>query len=658
MSTIYSFCFSHGRENITEILDVTVGTDIRSDTNSKRIESCPADLRSSAAAILSRLHGSQLHLFSSLEKIILSGIRMPQRSLTFQQNAVVASHIVSATKILSSNLQANFDYVSRSYEADAGEEKIDKDDTSLVNDAAICMYLGTQLNALHSSLCEDKREEHRRIFNTPLLINLLVGDGWRDGIYALSEESADVLSTQSEPQIMSAIRFVLMFSLRDMAFHAAKEEEQIGISNEGVPRFSQRMSRAVASSLPPTLSLLERLISRPLLVESQIATVLTKMKESDFMQLITNLPGDPTLTTKFNAAQFARALHLKLAKITFEFWSDDRFACVPCHVMHPWIQYVKDVIRSLEEAGKVIDLAPATATTAASNAERLGLSGRFRDLHDPYSRSGRLLASMGLLQDPGADRRGEERGELFVPSEESISQLSEMGFGRDHAVEALESVGSNRVDVAMEYALLHPPSSPATLERTRAARERRRLEQQRRDDSERTGGQPTVLGDSTGGTQNKPLDSESHTPKQDDGDKAEDQLKAITEKEIEEKLAARALDYLKMVKESLCKISLDIIEGSSKGSEYIGSSENTKNEGSDKRGVVIVVSNFLLDICRVYPALESSIGSELLRRLKFCLEDPRRQSDGDIKPPSHCRVKSGCSSFAALVHTSVIIFRA
>jgi hypothetical protein len=233
-----------------------------------------------------------------------------------------------------------------------------------------------------------------------------------------------------------------------------------------------------------------------------------------------------------------------------------------------------------------------------------------------------------------------------------------MGFGRDHAVEALESVGSNRVDVAMEYALLHPPSSPATLERTRAARERRRLEQQRRDDSERTGGQPTVLGDSTGGTQNKPLDSESHTPKQDDGDKAEDQLKAITEKEIEEKLAARALDYLKMVKESLCKISLDIIEGSSKGSEYIGSSKNTKNEGSDKRGVVIVVSNFLLDICRVYPALESSIGSELLRRLKFCLEDPRRQSDGDIKPPSHCRVKSGCSSFAALVHTSVIIFRA
>ena len=31
----------------------------------------------------------------------------------------------------------------------------------------------------------------------------------------------------------------------------------------------------------------------------------------------------------------------------------------------------------------------------------------------------------------------------------------------------------------MEYALTHPPSSPATLERRRASRERRRLERQR-----------------------------------------------------------------------------------------------------------------------------------------------------------------------------------
>jgi hypothetical protein len=239
-----------------------------------------------------------------------------------------------------------------------------------------------------------------------------------------------------------------------------------------------------------------------------------------------------------------------------------------------------------------------------------------------------------------------------------------MGFGRDHAVEALENVGSNRVDVAMEYALLHPPSSPATLEWTR---ERRRLEQQRRNDN-------------LEGQSNKPSDSESHTPKLDDGDKTklkpltEDELNMVTAKEIEEILAGRAADYLNMVKESLGKISLDIIEGSSRGSAHEDSAkivklpelpvsaphvdEDTKYADSDKRGVVIVVSNFILDICRVYPDLESSIGTELLRRLKFCLEDPRRQSEGNTKPPSHCRVKSGCSSFSSLVHMSVIIFRA
>ena len=56
------------------------------------------------------------------------------------------------------------------------------------------------------------------------------------------------------------------------------------------------MSRAVASSLPPTVSLLQKLISCSLLLESQIAI---------------------TVTIKYNAAQFERALHMKLAKITY-----------------------------------------------------------------------------------------------------------------------------------------------------------------------------------------------------------------------------------------------------------------------------------------------------------------------------------------------------
>jgi hypothetical protein len=665
MGWISELTRGHARENITEILDVTVGTGIIVDTISKRIESCPTDLRSLGATILSRLHSSVLQLLSSFGKIILSGIRLPQRSLTFQQNAV-ASHIVSATKILSSNLRAGFDYVSISCKTKIGGRDIDTEDTTLVEDAAKCMYLGTQLNALHSSLCEDKREEHRRMFNVPLLVNLLVGDGWRDGVIPISAESIDELSTQPEPQIMLAIRFVLTHSLRDMAFFAVKEGDH-----------EQRMSRAVASSLPPTLSLLQRLISRPILVESQIATMLAKMKESDFAQMISNLPEDSIAMAKFKPAQFASALHMKLAKITFDFWSDDRFAYVPCHVMHPWFQYIGDVIRSLEEAGKVSNRAPTNATVIASNIERVSLGEMLRGVQDPFIRS-RLLSSREETQEP------------FVPSEESISQvrrtllrelspllfvsnclttstpllpswlciaklihktqkkLSEMGFGRDHAIEALESVRSNRVDVAMEYALLNPPSSPATLERTRAARERRRLEQERRISDERM----SLTHEQANIDDSVEVNQKSESPHPGDD-----------QKEVEEKMAARAADFLKTVvgKEetpcSLIKICLDIIEGSSKGSAYSDSA--TKFSMLDKQGVIIVVSNFLLDIVSAHPTLESSIGCEVLQRLKFCLEDPRRISEGNTKPPSHCRVKSGCSrSFAALVHTSVIIFRA
>ena len=670
----------HGRENIAEVLDVTVGSrnGIRVDARSKRIESRPADLRSSAAAVLSRLNSATTNLFSSFGKMIISGIRSPARPLSFQLSNAVAPHIISATKILSSNLRANLDYVNSGYNVDA-EVDDNEGAISLSKDAATCMYLGTQLNALHSALKEEEGQASRRAFNIPLLINLLVGDGWRDGVYALTAESADVSTSESEPQMMAAIRFILRHSLRDMAYFAATHSG--ALSEDKLPHLLQRMSRAVASSLPPTLSLLQKLISRSLLLESQIATTLTKMKQSDFVQLITNIPTDAASTIKYNAAQFSRALHMKLAKITYEFWSDERFACMPSHVIFPWLQYFTDIVRNLEEDGKVIDLTLAPNPTT----ERITVSGRLRDLQDPFS--GRLLASMGLVQEPGgAVRRREALQEPFEPSEESILRLTEMGFGRDHAVEAFENVGSNRVDVAMEYALLHPPSSPATLERMRAARAQRRQEQQARIDAERLssaaeGSSVSDRVDNAEESQNMPLDTDSQ-PAVDEGDEklklkplAKDDMNAQIEKEMEEKLAAQALDYLKMMKESVCKVSLDIIEWSGKDRACNESGEMTKmsnDVGSDQRNVVTVVSNFLLDFCKsslvkaatepTQPldapvALESSIGLELLERIKLCLDDTRGQSEGDTKLFSNCHVKPGCSSFAALVHTSVIFFR-
>ena len=53
----------HGRENITEVLDVSIGDNLSSsdlEFNQTRIECGVPDLRSVASAVLARLHGSQV----------------------------------------------------------------------------------------------------------------------------------------------------------------------------------------------------------------------------------------------------------------------------------------------------------------------------------------------------------------------------------------------------------------------------------------------------------------------------------------------------------------------------------------------------------------------------------------------------------------------
>lgn len=104
------------------------------------------------------------------------------------------------------------------------------------------------------------------------------------------------------------------------------------------------------------------------------------------------------------------------------------------------------------------------------------------------------------------------------------------------------------------------------------------------------------------------------------------------EKEFEKKLASEVGNYLEIMKESSFKICLDIIEGCNAGhSDNIRDWQSQHGAYHDSQGVVIVITNFFIDNSHIYPSLDASIGSELLRRVKFCLEDPRRQSNDNIK---------------------------
>lgn len=171
-------------------------------------------------------------------------------------------------------------------------------------------------------------------------------------------------------------------------------------------------------------------------------------------------------------------------------------------------------------------------------------------------------------------------------------------------------------------------------ERRRALRqEQRSLEHQRQNES-------LPVSASNG----EPSSNDSHIPSLNALNDSRDELKtnslsnndarANKEKESEEKLASKAEEYLEMMKESSCRISLNIVESCDVWAARDNEKWQPHNACLDSQGVVIVITNFLLDNCRLYPSLDSSIGSELLRRLKLCLENPRKQSKDTIKLPS------------------------
>jgi len=150
-----------------------------------------------------------------------------------------------------------------------------------------------------------------------------------------------------------------------------------------------------------------------------------------------------------------------------------------------------------------------------------------------------------------------------------------------------------------------------------------------------------------------------------------------------------------IVEDSVVASTTTATEATAENAELEQASSNDKAKGSSDndngnfQGMIIVVSKYLLEVARGYPARESDFVSELLLRLKAKLgvKSPMvslaMQSNlfqyADIVivvasshfivcsfcPSSlvlllqHCRVKHACNqTFASLVHTLVVILRA
>lgn len=436
----------HARENIVEVIEVVksnaVSPNREVNSDFERIECAVPDLRSVSASVMTKLHSSHLNLFGSLERLIMTSIRL-ERSLSLS-NQNIGEHVVAACKVMSSNLKKDFQF----------PHELKNEEKSISEDATKCMYFGNIINLMHTCMYEEKRD--RRSFNIPLLLNLLVSCGWTDGVSL----PKDFSMSQPATDFLSAVRFVLNHSLSDMStFVAAKApREEITASS---PRKQQRVSRAVASSLPPTLTFLKRLVSRSLFVETQMTNTLSRMKPSDYVSLIMDkdsinqLTVEIATTPKFNGGRFARALHLNMAKMTHEIWLDQRLCCVPAHILNPLTSYTRELISSLEEGGKPI----------FPPEDSYGLGGSSRPRSN--ERANRILSSLNVLLGQNDDNGDAEPSEPFSPSEDSIERLLEMGFSRDGAIDALETVESSESHVMLqscccEIFYTHPSNPPSS----------------------------------------------------------------------------------------------------------------------------------------------------------------------------------------------------
>lgn len=266
----------------------------------------------------------------------------------------------------------------------------------------------------------------------------------------------------------------------------------------------------------------------------------------------------------------------------------------------------------------------------------------------------------------------------------------------EHARDALLMSQSNRVELAMEYALSHPPPSAATIERRRVQREER---QRQRDEAE---SQAQVTENSAGetageaGNENQgepdagaanehgetavapavPADQNEAAPEGMDVDQDAEALqesaveeskdnKDETETSVEKKeepkeeenadvARAKALlqQWMKDAPSVTCKVLGGLVESPIEKDTVVPISDRQTMLEGDAEGetLTVVLSSFLLDLCQRYSDKCDQITTEVLQMLKAQLEGG---PDG-----SYCVCKGKDRSFAALCQAAVLFARA
>lgn len=631
----------HGREPIAEVFKIyhsaneaVLGNQKKTE---KRIEAPLPCLKHVAVGVLARGHACYTDFFASLSRLALQGIRnLPGRGVSFEDGSAGA-HVSCLMKLLTANLKNGFGYLNASKVARGG-----LNGANTISDAGFAMFLGCYLAHAHACLFDDRRET--RLVNFTLLVSLLATDPFVRELVSDSLDSAD----RQQPSMFDAMRLVFQHGLSE--FVDSKEKQRPSNSKKR----SQQVGRSVASSYPPLLGLLRKLMSTPF-SSSPSASIMSRMKWKDISRLLGDESLDLSLMSTpnndndsfFSPESFVAFLRMGCSRIVKETWTDPRLLLAPSYLVHPMATLVDEIMVSLKEASK--KKSPGTSTLGTST-------------HRPTDRV-RLSDMIRARQDQAGLEASLE--EAFEASEEAISQLMEMGFSREHALDALESTSSNRIETAMDYALSNPPPSEAMIERRRVEREerlRRRRELRQQAEAQRERETPNVGNDADQG--NSELmpgtvgDQRENAVLHEGQDGVVSQMDQQKEADSDENtVPPTALDLASWV-ETVPDVVCSFLKAMQKH-QIIGFHRPTNETFAEKDGdgeieaLTVVLCSFLLDVCNRHSEKCTEIVSKVLSALKSTITQKVRADREEFAVDEE---NEAC--FASLCHATVLIARA
>lgn len=618
----------HEREPITEVFSVWDDLDEDADSRNtskieNRVEAGVPDLRSVTVSVLARSQSSYTDLYVALSKLVIQGIRSLTLPVSFA-NGDAGLYVSSILRLLTSNVKKSISHDSVVKTArsllDGGFVETD------ISFAGASMYLGCVFSQLQVCLFDDKRE--RRMLNFPLLVYLVSSD---TSVAQLSRSSPisevklyDTDKKKSMLGFFDAIRYIFRFGLSDFVQRADDS-----FQNDHSEPVYQRVGRSVAASYPPLISLLRKLVSTPW-SSSPAASIMSRMKWKDVSRLLSKNELDLDFIGHLNDDDFFHPESLvsdqvfMLSTIASETWIDKRMLFAPPFLTYPIAGLVGDIVLILEDLSK-----KKQGKGDPRTSERLRLSDLMRQRQE----------------DEAANATNEDE---FEASDEAITRLMEMGFSRDHAIDALESTRSNRVETAMDYALTNDPPSQSTIELRCVGREERARQRAERGTVPRE-------------TVESEPDSNGRTAM--DVEELQEGNRGVGKNDTPTARNTLAKSELAKWIDEIPSVSLNLLSSmppysttrsiKSLGRVFFGKVLNRSDGDGESEALTVVLSSLVLDVCHKFIETRTNVVSSLMSQLKGKLSKSSSNGEECFSVSDESE-----SSVSALCHAAVLVARA